>query len=56
MRLGKVRVVQLLFGVAKQLEDFDDEPVVLFESEWAVDWVVQHNESLKLRFEGIHSK
>jgi peptide chain release factor 3 len=36
--------------------DRDDEPVVLFESEWAVDWVVQHNESMKLRFEGIHSK
>ena len=36
--------------------DRDDEPVVLFESEWAIDWAVQHNESLKLRFEGIHSK
>ncbi|MBR6880773.1 MAG: peptide chain release factor 3 [Clostridiales bacterium] len=36
--------------------DRDDEPVVLFESEWAIDWVVDHNESLKLRFEDIHSK
>ena len=36
--------------------DRDDEPVVLFESEWAIDWAVQHNESKKLRFENIHSK
>ncbi len=36
--------------------DRDDEPVVLFESEWAIDWAVDHNESLKLRFEDIHSK
>ena len=36
--------------------DRDDEPVVLFESEWAIDWVVQHNEAMKLRFENIHSK
>lgn len=36
--------------------DRDDEPVVLFESPWAVDWAVDHNESLKLRFEDIHSK
>ncbi len=36
--------------------DRDDEPVVLFESEWAVDWAVDHNEALKLRFEDIHSK
>lgn len=36
--------------------DRDDEPVVLFESEWAVDWAIEHNEALKLRFEDIHSK
>lgn len=36
--------------------DRDDEPVVLFESEWAVDWAVDHNEPLKLRFENIHTK
>ncbi len=36
--------------------DRDDEPVVLFESEWAIDWAVDHNERLKLRFEDIHSK
>ena len=36
--------------------DRDDEPVVLFESDWAVDWAVDHNEALKLRFEDIHSK
>ncbi|MBR6483821.1 MAG: peptide chain release factor 3, partial [Clostridiales bacterium] len=36
--------------------DRDDEPVVLFESEWAVDWAVDHNEPLKLHFEDIHSK
>ena len=36
--------------------DRDDEPVVLFESEWAVDWAVDHNEALKLRFEDIHTK
>ena len=36
--------------------DRDDEPVVLFESPWAIDWAVDHNESLKLRFEDIHSK
>ncbi len=36
--------------------DRDDEPVVLFESDWAVDWAVDHNESMKLRFENIHTK
>ena len=36
--------------------DRDDEPVVLFESEWASDWAVDHNEAYKLRFESIHSK
>ena len=36
--------------------DRDDEPVVLFESEWAVDWAVEHNKEMKLRFEDIHSK
>lgn len=36
--------------------DRDDEPVVLFESEWAIDWAVQHNEAMKLRFESIHTK
>ncbi|SCW32072.1 peptide chain release factor 3 [Ruminococcaceae bacterium YRB3002] len=36
--------------------DRDDEPVVLFESEWAVQWAVDHNEAMKLRFEDIHSK
>lgn len=36
--------------------DQDNEPVVLFESEWAVDWAIDHNESLKLRFENIHTK
>ena len=35
--------------------DRDDEPVILFESEWAVSWTVEHNESKKLVFEGIHS-
>ncbi|MCR4775244.1 MAG: peptide chain release factor 3 [Saccharofermentans sp.] len=34
--------------------DRDEEPVVLFESEWAVDWAVDHNESLGLTFETIH--
>ncbi|MBO4682049.1 MAG: peptide chain release factor 3 [Clostridiales bacterium] len=34
--------------------DRDEEPVVLFESEWAVDWAVDHNEKLKLSFEYIH--
>ena len=36
--------------------DRDDEPVVLFESEWAVDWAVDHNEDYKLRFDNIHDK
>ena len=36
--------------------DRDDEPVVLFESEWAVQWAIDHNEPLKLRFEDIHTK
>lgn len=36
--------------------DRDDEPVVLFESEWAVDWAIEHNKPLELRFEDIHSK
>ena len=36
--------------------DRDDEPVVLFESEWAIDWAIDHNKDLKLRFEDIHSK
>ena len=36
--------------------DRDDEPVVLFESDWAVDWAVEHNKPLELRFEDIHSK
>ncbi len=36
--------------------DRDNEPVVLFESEWAIDWAVQHNEAMKLRFENIHTK
>ena len=36
--------------------DRDDEPVVLFESDWAVQWAVDHNEALKLRFEDIHTK
>ena len=36
--------------------DRDDEPVVLFESEWAIDWAIEHNKDLKLRFEDIHSK
>jgi peptide chain release factor 3 len=35
--------------------DRDEEPVVLFESEWAVDWAVDHNEKLGLSFENIHS-
>ncbi len=34
--------------------DRDEEPVVLFESEWAVDWAVDHNEKYKLSFEYIH--
>ncbi len=34
--------------------DRDDEPVILFESEWAVSWTVEHNESKKLVFENIH--
>ena len=36
--------------------DRDDEPVVLFESEWAVDWAVEHNEKFNLTFENINSK
>jgi peptide chain release factor 3 len=36
--------------------DRDDEPVVLFESEWAVDWAIDHNEKFKLYFENINSK
>ena len=36
--------------------DRDDEPVVLFESEWAVDWAIDHNEKFKLTFENINSK
>ena len=36
--------------------DRDDEPVVLFESEWAVDWAIEHNEKFKLSFENINSK
>lgn len=36
--------------------DRDDEPVVLFESEWAVDWAIDHNKSAKISFEGIHTK
>ena len=34
--------------------DRDEEPVVLFESEWAVDWAVDHNEKYNLSFEYIH--
>ena len=34
--------------------DRDEEPVVIFESEWAVDWAIEHNEKLKLSFEYIH--
>ena len=34
--------------------DRDEEPVVLFESEWAVDWAVDHNAKLKLSFEYLH--
>lgn len=34
--------------------DRDEEPVVLFESEWAIDWAIDHNKSLELRFETIH--
>ena len=33
--------------------DRDEEPVVLFESEWAVQWAIDHNEAMKLHFEGI---
>ena len=36
--------------------DRDDEPVVLFESDWAADWAVTHNEKFELRFENIHTK
>ena len=36
--------------------DRDDAPVVLFESEWAVDWAIDHNEKMKLSFENINSK
>jgi len=36
--------------------DRDNEPVVLFESEWAIQWAIEHNESLDLRFEDIHTK
>ncbi len=36
--------------------DRDDEPVVLFESDWAIDWAVDHNKPLELRFEDIHTK
>lgn len=36
--------------------DRDEKPVVLFESEWAVDWAVDHNKDMKLRFEDIHTK
>ncbi len=36
--------------------DRDDEPVVLFESEWAVDWAVDHNKDYELRFDNIHDK
>ena len=36
--------------------DRDDEPVVLFEAEWAVDWAIDHNEKFKLTFENINSK
>jgi peptide chain release factor 3 len=36
--------------------DRDNAPVVLFESEWAVDWAIDHNEKMKLSFENINSK
>lgn len=36
--------------------DRDDMPVVLFESKWAVDWAIDHNKELELRFEDIHEK
>jgi peptide chain release factor 3 len=36
--------------------DRDDEPVVLFESEWAVDWAIDHNKDDELRFDNIHDK
>ncbi|MBR3341795.1 MAG: peptide chain release factor 3 [Clostridiales bacterium] len=36
--------------------DRDNAPVVLFESEWAVDWAIDHNEKFKLTFENINSK
>jgi peptide chain release factor 3 len=34
--------------------DRDDEPVVLFESEWAIDWALTRNPGL--RFEEIHER
>ena len=36
--------------------DRDDEPVVLFESDWAVEWAKEHNEALELVFDDIHTK
>ncbi|MBN1892000.1 MAG: peptide chain release factor 3, partial [Clostridiales bacterium] len=34
--------------------DRDEEPVVLFESEWAIDWALTRNPGL--RFEEIHER
>ncbi|MBO4408345.1 MAG: peptide chain release factor 3 [Clostridiales bacterium] len=36
--------------------DRDDEPVVLFESDWAVEWAKEHNEALEFVFDDIHTK
>ena len=36
--------------------DRDDEPVVLFESDWAVEWAKEHTEALELVFDDIHTK
>lgn len=45
-----------LTSTSMMVLDRDDAPVVLFESEWAVDWAVDHNASLELRFDDIHTK
>ena len=37
------------------LSQSNSERQSLFESEWAVSWTVEHNESKKLVFEGIHN-
>ena len=34
--------------------DRDEMPVVLFESEWAISWALEHNEGLKL--DDIHER